>query len=141
MKTLILFLISFTATSALCQVGRVTISGKITDKTTGKGLPYVNTVVTTTADSAFVSGTITNEAGQYSLAVAPGTYVLRVSYVGYVNVIQPLPVGKLSEFLDLGEIKLEQNVTALKEVTVIAGTQAVSETMDKKTFSVSENLT
>ncbi|MBT1698415.1 TonB-dependent receptor [Fulvivirgaceae bacterium PWU4] len=143
MRTLILFLISLTATvNAFCQVSRVTISGKITDKTTGRGLPYVNVVVTASTDSAFVSGTITNEAGQYSLAnITPGTYVLRISYVGYVNVTQSLPVGKLSEFLDLGEIKLEQNVTALREVTVIAGTEAVSETMDKKTFSISENLT
>lgn len=135
------FLITMSV-NVFSQTGQVTLSGKITDKTTGEGLHYVNIVLTTERDSTFITGSITNESGQYTLSnVPPGNYVLHTSYVGYSNFRQSILVGKLSEFLNLGEIKLEETVNALQEVTISAKADAVSEVMDKKTFTVSENIT
>lgn len=128
-------------TSAFSQAAKVTLSGRVTDKPTGAGLPYVNVVVKVATDSSFVAGSITNESGQYTLTnIPPGSYVLHTSYVGYQNNLQPILVGKLSEFLDLGEIKLEEAVTSLQEITVSAKADAVAETMAKKTFSVADNI-
>ena len=128
-------------TSAFSQAAKVTLSGRVTDKPTGAGLPYVNVVVKVATDSSFVAGSITNESGQYTLTnIPPGSYVLHTSYVGYQNNLQPILVGKLSEFLDLGEIKLEEAVTSLQEITVSAKADAVAGTMAKKTFSVADNI-
>ncbi len=142
MKLLIPLLILLASLhSAFAQVGKVTISGKITDKTTHSALPYVNVVIVKAADSLFIAGTITGESGQYTIpGIVPGNYVLRASLMGYKPVHTPILIGKLSEFLDLGDLALQENAVALQTVTVTANNDAVAETMDKKTFTISENV-
>ncbi len=136
----IVIIILISAISASGQV-KVTVSGVIKDKKTQTGLPYVNVMLKTVSDSSFVSGTVTNEEGRYTLNnIAPGKYKVETSYVGYKNIKQELLIGKLSEYIDLGTIDLEESTTSLEEV-VISGTQdAVAETMEKKTFNVSESI-
>lgn len=137
---LILTAVSLNAFSQ--QATRVTLSGSIRDNTSNTALPYVSVVLKRAADSAFVAGTVTSEAGQYTIGnIAPGNYVLEVSYVGYSSLKQPVLVGKLSEFLDLGAMDMTELATALREVTVTAKQDDVPETMKKKTFSVKDNLT
>lgn len=123
------------------QVSKVTLSGVFKDKNSGTVLPYVNVVLKTAADSTFVSGTITGEDGRFTLAEAkPGEYVLESSYIGYEPAVQPLLVGKLSEFLDLGTLYMTESTTVLDDVIVQGTRDAVAETMDKKTFNLSENV-
>jgi len=122
------------------QVESVTISGVIHDAS-GQNLPYVNVVILTEKDKAFNTGTVTNEEGRYTISNAkPGNYLLEVSYIGYKNYLQSILIGKLSSFLDLGIIQLNEDVTALNEVVVEGTRDAVAETLDKKTFSVSDNV-
>lgn len=136
-----IFAILFSSVTVFCQVTNVTVSGSIKAKTSNAPLPYVNVIIKTTSDSAFVSGTVTNQSGRYSLSgITPGNYVLETSYVGYIPAESPIVVGKLSEFLDLGEIAIEENITRLQEVTIMGKQDAVSESMDKKIFSISENI-
>jgi len=126
--------------AALGQVESVTISGLIHDAS-GQNLPYVNVVLLTEKDKAFNAGTVTNEQGRYTISNAkPGSYLLEVSYIGYKNYSQSILIGKLSSFLDLGTIQLQEDVTALNEVVVEGARDAVAETLDKKTFSVSDNV-
>jgi outer membrane receptor protein involved in Fe transport len=55
------------------------VKGKIVDLKTGEALPYANVVVVGSG-----RGTVTNEKGEYFVTgIPPGTYVLRVSLVGY----------------------------------------------------------
>ena len=49
-------------------------------------------------------------------------------------------VGKLSDYLDLGSIELAESVTALNEVVITGRQDTVAETLDKKTFTVSDNV-
>ncbi len=49
-------------------------------------------------------------------------------------------VGRLSEFLDLGIVDLEENPTTLAEVVVEGEQDAVVETMEKKVFSIEDNI-
>lgn len=124
----------------LAQVELVTISGVVKDNA-GSGLPYVNLVLLAERDRAFVAGTVTNDEGRYTLSsVKPGNYFLEASYVGYKNQEQAILVGKLSAFLDLGILPLEEDVIALGEVMVEGTREAVAETLDKKTFSVADNI-
>ena len=127
--------------SAFAQISKVTISGVLHDKASKTALPYVNVILKTENDSSFVSGTITNDEGRYTLNnIQPGNYVLETSYVGYNALKEPVLVGKLSEFLDLGTLALEEIMTTLNEVTITGNQDAVAETLDKKTFSVSESI-
>jgi outer membrane receptor protein involved in Fe transport len=125
----------------ICQVSKVTLSGVVRDKQSGAALPYVNIVLKAIPDSTFVSGTITNESGRFTLTnIKPGEYVLQNSYVGYDIVRQPLLVGKLSEFLDLGTLEMNAGTVVLGGVVVQGARDAVAETLDRKTFNLSDNI-
>lgn len=119
----------------------ITISGIVKDNNSKTNLPYVNVILKTEKDSTFVSGTVSNEEGRFSLSkIKSGNYILVVSYLGYITHKQSLFVGNLSEFLDINVIELKENITSLQEVVVTAKTAEISERMDKKTFSLKDNI-
>ena len=122
------------------QSQQVTISGLIRDERTKAGLPFVN-IALSTKDSTFVTGGITGDDGRFTLPdIAPGNYLLSVTYLGYLTTTSPVLAGELSRFLDLGNIDLVPDTKTLAEVTVNARQDAVSSRMDKKTFSLAENI-
>ena len=118
------------------QVTSVTVSGLVKEKITKASLPFVNIVLKTDSDSAFVTGTITNEEGRFSITgVKPNNYYLEISYVGYVTQKIMLYVGSLSEFLNVPNIELTEEAKILNEVVVKGKVDNINEKMDKKTFS------
>ena len=111
------------------------------NKADKSAVPYVNVVVKTEKDSAFVAGTVTNDEGRFSIAnVKPGNYRLQISFMGFENREQPLFVGSLSAFLDIPVIELEETSTVLEGVTISAKASDVSNKLDKKTYSVADNV-
>ncbi len=85
-----------------------TIKGKVTDSTTGEGLPGVNIVVKGTSQ-----GTNTDINGSYTVDVPSNASVLVFSFVGFVS--QEVIVGNRSS-VDIG---LDSDTKALSEVVVI----------------------
>lgn len=119
----------------------VTISGIIKDKNSKTVLPFVNVILKTEKDSTFVSGTVTNEEGRFSLSkVKSGNYFLEVSYIGYKTTKQSIFVGNLTEYLDIKTVEIEEKSTLLQEVVITGKTTEISEKMDKKTFSLKDNI-
>ncbi len=135
---LILF---FSPPVAEAQSAKVTLSGTIKGQKDKAALAFVTLTLQTAQDSAFVSGTITDETGQFSLVQVPsGDYMLTTSYLGYQPHTQTITVGRLSPYLDLGTIELIENTQNLSEVVVSAKSDEVSGQMDKKTFNVADNI-
>lgn len=119
----------------------VTISGIIKDKNTKNMLPYVNVVLKNQKDSLFIGGTVTNEDGRFYISkVKSGNYYLEVSFIGYDTTYESLFVGNLNEFLDLRTIELETKSSDLEEVVVKGMPSQIAAKMDKKTFSLKDNL-
>lgn len=119
----------------------ITVSGITKDKVAYAALPFVSVVLKNAADSSFVTGTITNEEGRFTITgIKSGNYFIEVSFIGYVTKKQPLYVGTLTQFLDLAIIELEENTSTLQEVEIRAKQDDVSGKMDKKTFSVEDNI-
>jgi hypothetical protein len=88
-----------------------------------------------------VTGTVSNEEGRFTLTnVKPNEYILTVSLVGFNVAKQKIFVGKLSAFLDLPVIELIENVQTLGEITVQGKADEVSAKMDKKVFSIANNI-
>lgn len=86
---------------------QTTISGKVTDSTTGESIPGVNVVVKGTS-----IGTATSLEGSYSLSV-PRNAVLVFTFVGYIS--QEVAV----ENRTLVNVALKLDVTDLDEVVVV----------------------
>lgn len=134
-----LFLFFVLPYSLICQVKSVTVSGMVKDQ--AAPLSYVNVVLKMEKDSTFVMGTVTNEEGRFTLtAIKPGNYYLEFSFVGYTAKKKSLYVGTLTEFLDEGIVVLTEDTNVLNEVVITAQQDAVSEKLDRKVFSVADNL-
>ncbi len=132
----------FTPTAlAQAPAAGVTLSGKVQDAQTKAALPFLTLQLQTEKDSAFVGGRLTNEAGAFTFTgLKKGTYVLVVRSIGYQPIRQRVLVGELSAFLDLGAILMVKEARVLGDVVVTANADAVAGTMDKKTFTVSDNI-
>lgn len=142
LKIILLFsFIIFSVSNLSGQTKAVTVSGAVKDKTTKNSLPFANILLKSEKDSTFVSGSISNEEGRFLFSnVASGKYYLEVSFAGYKTKKRSLYIGSLSEFLDQGTIELEEDTTALQEVVVVSKQNPVNEKMDKKTFSIANNI-
>ena len=137
----IVILVTFLSSNAFSQNKGVTISGLIKDKANKTALSYVNVVLKTEKDSAFVTGTVSNEEGRFTLSnVKPNNYYFEISFIGYFTKRQSIYVGSLSEFLDVATIDLEEDIKKLTEVVVVAKQDEVGGKMDKKTFKVEDNI-
>lgn len=139
--SLLFSLLVCTVSMLQAQTSAVTVSGIIKGKVDKTALPFVNIVLKTEKDSAFVTGTVSNEEGRFTLTnIKSGSYVLQFSYTGFASKLQTVLVGSLSSFLDLGTIELQQNAKQLQEVVVSSKQDDVSNKMDKKTYSVASNI-
>ena len=70
-------LFSLTVAIGMAQPKSVTVSGLVKDKSRQEPIGYVNVVLLTEKDSAFVTGTVTAENGRFSIPnVLPGNYFL-----------------------------------------------------------------
>ncbi len=139
--SLLLSLLICTVSMLQAQTSAVTVSGMIKGKADKTALPFVNIVLKTEKDSAFVTGTVSNEEGRFTLTnIKSGNYVLQFTYTGFASKSQPVLVGTLSSFLDLGTIELQQDAKQLQEVVVSSKQDDVSNKMDKKTYSVAANI-
>ena len=139
---LLLFLIFF-STTVLAQTpgGGVTLYGKVQDAQTKTALAYLSLALKTEKDQAFVSGTLTDEAGTFTFTgLKKGAYLLEATLLGYQPTQQRVLIGELSPFLDLGLMLMVDDSKTLGEITVTTKADEVSGKMDKKTFAVANNL-
>ncbi|MBC7867085.1 MAG: TonB-dependent receptor, partial [Gloeobacteraceae cyanobacterium ES-bin-316] len=138
----LLALLSFFSTSLLrAQNSTVTLSGLVKGKVPQAGLPFVNVVLLKEGDSSFVTGTVSNESGRFTLTnIKSGNYFLQLSYTGFISKTQPVLVGSLSSFLDLGILELMPDSKELDAVVVTSQQDGLNNKMDKKSFAVAANI-
>ncbi len=138
LTTMILLL---SVVSSTAQVSQVTVSGIVRVEQDRSPLPYVNVVLFQGLDSAFVAGTVTNNTGLFTLqAVKPGNYTMRLSIIGFERRYIPIHVGSLSAFLDIGTLYMKESSTRLGDVTITGQRDAIDEQLDKKSYSLQDNI-
>lgn len=119
----------------------VTLSGRIIDAESKGALSYLSVQLLTEKDSAFVAGRLTNDDGVFTFTgLSKGVFVLIGRRIGYRPIRQRVLVGELSPFLDLGALPMVRESQALAGVVVTGNSDAVAEAMDRKTFTVSDNI-
>lgn len=139
-KLFLLLVISFFSFPLFSQI-KVTISGIVKEKETQKTIPYANILVKTVKDNAFITGTATNDVGRFTLGhITPGNYILEVAIMGFTTKTQTIFVGSLSKYLDIKTIELTESSISLDEIVVTATEKEVSAKMDKKTYSLKDNI-
>ena len=113
-KYIILLMLILMPSSTLFAVVSGKITGKITDAATGEPLPGANVYLKDTA-----IGAATNLKGEYIIpSVPPGSYTLRVTYIGYKPKEIPVQVGS-NETHEVN-FKLDFDVVKGQTVTITA---------------------
>jgi len=106
-----LLIVAFTSLAGFAQNG--TISGRITDKD-GFSMPGASILIVETP----TKGTISDANGRYSIVnVSPGSYTLRVSYIGYATINEAITVAP-GQTLRL-DLKLLEAAKVGEEVIVL----------------------
>ena len=89
------------------------VNGKVLDEN-GEPMPFVNVVMLSMPDSAYVQGGITDEQGVFKLTALQNSGLGKISYIGY----QTIYIN--SSAVDLGTITLHPEATLLGEVVVVS---------------------
>ena len=140
-RTLAIGLLVAVRAVAQAAPGTVTVSGRVVDAESRAALPYLTLQLRTEADSTFVSGRLTNDAGAFSFSgLRKGSYVLLVRAIGYQPLRQRVQVGELSAFLDIGTVLLVRETRTLDGVVVTGTRDGVASTLDRRTFTVADNI-
>lgn len=133
-RTLIQVILTLLCGSVMAQ--HITLSGRVTDRLSAEPLPFANAVLYTTSDSLFVCGNTTDLEGRFVIKdVKAGTYLLRITTVGYQGLEQELTV---TESHDLGTLKLTQG-TMLSEVQISATRPIFTTDGEKNIYNTSDD--
>ncbi|WP_234734574.1 outer membrane beta-barrel family protein [Tellurirhabdus bombi] len=123
------------------EAGKIKVKGKVLDAQTNSALSYTNIRLFKQADSSFVTGGITNDAGEFAVDAPVGSYYALLEFVGY----KPLKTGPIQLVAgrspqDVGTFKLASSSRTLDEVVVQAEKSTMEFSLDKKIFNVGQDL-
>lgn len=121
------------------QLSAFNITGKIYDKNTRDVLDFANVSLTPKGSDIPVGGTTTSATGEFELAnISSGTYTLKVSFLGYNDFEQQVVVK--NDDVNLGKIYLSEDSKQLQEVEVVGQGSTMRFELDRKVFSVDQNI-
>ena len=110
--------------------GNKTISGEISENGSGEALIGATIYV-----EEIASGTVTNIYGFYSLILPPGTYNLKISFVGYDDYLQQVDLQENQTL----NVPLDPSSERLTELVIVARPEVESK-FDISTVNISANM-
>ena len=120
---------------AFAQSG--TISGKVIDKKDNQPLPFAT--ISLKAGDKIITGVLTDEKGEYKLdQINFGKYNLEVQFIGYKTLKQSIDVNQKQ--IKLPNILIEEDVTSLGEIEVVAERSTFEQKIDRKVINVGQEL-
>ena len=97
------------------QKAETKLRGRVVDEH-GKPLPYVNVSLLAPKDSAFITGGVSNENGDFVIPCQPRQLIVKLTYIGYKTVTRNAKVGRLGTITMHPDSYLMQGVTVKGEV-------------------------
>lgn len=117
----------------------VTVTGRVIDASNRQPIEFVTVSIVNPSTQKTVGGALTDEFGVFNISnIQRGDYELSISFVGYVSYSDKLKVQDVE--LSLGDILLKENAQELKEVQIIGQGMQMRFDIDKKVFSVDQNI-
>ncbi|MBR9914538.1 MAG: TonB-dependent receptor [Algicola sp.] len=117
------------------------VSGRVIDATLNQPLPYVNVVIKDASETT-ITGGITNDDGTFKIENIPeGKITVSIQYIGYKTISKTVNLGADGYKIDLGDIRLEEDVASLDEVTVVAEVTTIQQKVDRKVINIGKDLT
>ena len=120
------------------------VTGKVVDFGTKQAIDFANVSVLKPSDvggqpsEQLVTGTITDATGAFTLELADGSYTIVVSFMGYSEQRKEITVA--GKPLNIGRIQLKEDTQTLSEVEVVGQGSSMRFELDKKVFTVDQNI-
>src|SRR5690606_4430746 len=105
----------------------------------GFPLEYATFVLQSVDDPNSITGGITDLDGKFEVEAKAGTYNIRAEYISYKT--YSLNGQNFSSSVDLGVIRLSQDVAQLSEVEVVGERTTVEVRLDKKIYNIGKDIT
>lgn len=132
---LFLVLSSFTAL-AQGPGNKVRITGKVIEQQTKQPLEFA-TVTILSPENTTVTGGLTDSAGNYNIEVSPGTYKISIGFISFKT---EEITKEITADTNIGTTALAQDATLLETVEVIAERSTVEIKLDKRVYSVGQDM-
>ena len=115
------------------------VTGKVVDKASGDIIDFANVSVTKQGSTTPVDGTVTDATGSFKLSgLKDGQYTLTVSFMGYVPLTRTITMA--GKDLNLGRLGMKEDTRLLQEVEVVGQASSMKFELDKKVFTVDQNI-
>ena len=118
---------------AQAQNNTSTVAGQVLDSESKEPVSQANVRLLSLPDSTYVGGAATTNNGYFALQrVAPGNYVLKITFIGYKDMVHPLKLTQDTGDINVGQITLEPDSKLLSEAVVtaeVAKVQAIEDTL------------
>ena len=115
------------------------VTGRVLDANTRQPLDFVNVSATLQNETTPVAGNTTDENGDFVLSLKDGTYTIRISFVGYIDVTRTITLQDGKD-VSVNKIYLQEDTQTLSEVEVVGQGSTMRFELDKKVFSVDQNI-
>ena len=112
------------------------VTGKVVDFGTKQAIDFAN--VSIMQGENLVTGAITDAKGEFTIEVEDGKYMLVVSFMGYTEQRKEITVA--GKPLNVGRIALKEDTQVLSEVEVVGQGSSMHFELDKKVFTVDQNI-
>ncbi|MBI9036235.1 MAG: TonB-dependent receptor, partial [Bacteroidales bacterium] len=120
------------------------LTGKIVDEITGLPVEFGTIALFDFRENKLLTGGTSNQKGKFHITEIPvGKYRVRISFIGYetFNIEDPIMLTRTEPEQFLGTIKLKPSSTSLEGVNIVAERELMENSLDKKTYNVSKDIT
>ena len=116
------------------------ISGRVIDSKSTEPLAFVNIIIKSQSGE-LITGVITDQDGVFEISnIKETAFVVSIQYIGYKTISKEVTLNRDTKTLDLGTIVIEEDNTALDEVTIIAETSSIQQKVDRKVITIGKDL-
>lgn len=136
----ILLLLTIPFTTIFAQSEGGVVEGKVIDNKSKEPLGFVTIALIPDGATAPVAGCNSDDEGAFLISnVKAGKYKLRVSFVGYLDDTRSITIKK-GERNNIGTVAIKPDNKLLKEIVVTEQRSQMSFEIDKRVFTVDQNI-
>jgi outer membrane receptor for ferrienterochelin and colicins len=117
---------------------KIKLKGIVVEKVSKQALEYATISLVNTSTLKIEGGGITNNKGEFEVAINAGTYDLKIEFISFKTSV--LKNQQYTENKNLGTLTLEEDFTQLNQVEVRAEKSTVEIKLDKKVYNVGQDL-
>ncbi len=120
------------------SIGQTVLKGTVIQSETEETLEFANASLMSLSDSSMVTGGVADMEGRFELQADPGTYYLRLGYIGFQELWREVELEQ--GINDLGEIGLASLSEELGEIVVEAAASLFRSEFDRRVFSMENTV-